>query len=134
MNNKYNIRQLDWPLLTFGLIILLLVNVNQFQHWSQGIDYALYDKYIQASTQVADDQILIVEIDEQSLSLLGDWPWPRSYHAQMINLLTQADAGVIAYNVVFSNADLKNENDQLLANAIEKSGRTILPLYFDLCV
>ena len=131
MNNKNNARQLDWPLLTFGLIILLLVNANQFQHWSQGVDYALYDKHIQASSQAADDKILIVEIDEQSLSLLGDWPWPRSYHAQMINILTQADAGVIAYNVVFSNADLKDQNDQLLASAIEKSGRTILPLYFD---
>lgn len=131
MNNKNNTRQLDWPLLAFGLIILLLVNVNQFQHWSQGVDYALYDKYTQASSQTANDKILIVEIDEQSLSLLGDWPWPRSYHAQMINILTQADAGVIAYNVVFSNANLKDENDQLLASAIEKSGRTILPLYFD---
>jgi signal transduction histidine kinase/CHASE2 domain-containing sensor protein len=49
----------------------------------------------------------------------------------MIDLLTQADAELIAYNIVFSNADIYNENDQALAHSIEQSGRTILPLYFD---
>lgn len=124
-------KRFDWPLLFLGLIILLQVNSNQFSSWTQGLDYSLYDNYLQNFSQPADDKIIIVEIDEQSLSLLGDWPWPRSYHAQMINLLTQADADVIAYNVIFSNSNLTNQNDQLLSTAIEDSGRTILPLYFD---
>ena len=124
-------KRFDWPLLTLGLMILLQVNSNQFWGWTQGLDYSIYDNHIQNFSQPADDKILIVEIDEQSLSLLGDWPWPRSYHAQMINVLTQADAGVIAYNVIFSNSNPEDKNDQLLADAIENSGRTILPLYFD---
>ncbi|MBQ0731339.1 MAG: CHASE2 domain-containing protein [Oleispira antarctica] len=121
----------DWPLLILGLIILLQVNSNQYWDWTQGFDYSIYDSHIQNFSQPADDKILIIEIDEQSLSLLGDWPWPRSYHAQMINLLTQADAGVIAYNIIFSNSNPEDINDQLLSGAIESSGRTILPLYFD---
>ena len=124
-------KHFDWPLFFLGLIILLQVNGNQFSSWTQGLDYSIYDNYLQNFSQPADDKIIIVEIDEQSLSLLGDWPWPRSYHAQMINILTQADADVIAYNVIFSNSNLANQNDQLLSTAIEDSGRTILPLYFD---
>lgn len=122
---------LDWQLILFALVILVLVNLNQWQSWTQALDFSLYDNHIRALPTFADEEIIIVEIDEQSLSLLGNWPWPRSYHGQMIDLLTQADAGVIAYNVVFSNADIYSENDQALARAIEKSGRTILPLYFD---
>jgi len=122
---------LDWQLILLGLGILLFVNLNQMGRWTQAVDYSLYDNYLQIISTPANDQILIVEIDEQSLSLIGDWPWPRSYHAQLIEILTQADAGVIAYNVVFSNYDNDDENDRLLAQAIEKSGRTILPLYFD---
>ncbi|MEH6447601.1 MAG: CHASE2 domain-containing protein [Oleispira sp.] len=122
---------IDWQLILFGLVILVLVNFNQWQSWTQALDFSLYDNHIRALPTFADEEIIIVEIDEQSLSLLGDWPWPRSYHGQMIDLLTQADVGVIAYNVVFSNADIYSENDQALARAIEKSGRTILPLYFD---
>jgi CHASE2 domain-containing sensor protein/signal transduction histidine kinase len=123
--------RLDWPLLALGLIILLQVNSNQFWNWTQGLDYSIYDNHIQNFSQYADDKILIVEIDEQSLSLLGDWPWPRSYHAQMINVLSQANASVIAYNVIFSNSNPEDKGDQQLAEAIENSGRTILPLYFD---
>lgn len=131
MNKNRIGNRFDWPLLILSLIILFQVNVNQLIHGTQALDFFIYDKYIQIFSQDADDSILIVEIDEKSLSLLGDWPWPRNYHAQMINLLTQADAGVIAYNVIFSNANLDNNNDRLLAEAIENSGRTILPLYFD---
>lgn len=121
----------DWPLLVMGLLILLVVNLNQLANWTQGFDYLIYDNHIQKFPQQADKKILIVEIDEQSLSLLGAWPWPRSYHAQMIDILTQAGAEVIAYNVIFASSDLADSNDQLLASAIEASGRTVLPLYFD---
>jgi signal transduction histidine kinase/CHASE2 domain-containing sensor protein len=121
----------DWQLYLLSLILLVLVNLNQWQGWTQAIDFSLYDNHVRSLSTIADEEIIIVEIDEQSLSLLGDWPWPRSYHGQMIDILTQADAEVIAYNVVFSHADAFNENDKVLADAIEKSGRTILPLYFD---
>lgn len=129
--NKKEQRRLDWPLWALGLLILLFVNINQLTHWTQGFDYSIYDNHIQNYSNYADENILIVEIDEQSLSLLGSWPWPRSYHAQMIDLLSQSEARVIAYNVIFSNANLSDINDKLLADAIEKSGRTILPVYFD---
>lgn len=130
LNNSATNR-FDWPLLVLGLIILFQVNGNQYWRWTQGLDYSVYDNHIQNFSQSADDKIVIIEIDEQSLSLLGDWPWPRSYHAQMINLLSQANADVIAYNIIFSNANLADNNDRLLAEALENSGRTILPLYFD---
>ncbi len=123
-------KTVDWPLTLLGVVILCLVNLNLVYNWLQQVDYSIYDKQLQSLAIAADEKILIVEIDEQSLTLLGQWPWPRSYHGQVIELLTQADAGVIAYNVVFSNWNGDAE-DQLLASAIEKSGRTILPLYFD---
>lgn len=123
-------KSIDWPLSLLGFVILLLLNLNSASYWLQALDYSIYDKQLQSLAIAADEKILIVEIDEQSLSLLGQWPWPRSYHGQLIELLTQADAGVIAYNVVFSTWKGDAE-DQLLATAIENSGRTILPLYFD---
>lgn len=60
-------KRFDWPLLFLGLIILLQVNSNQFSSWTQGLDYSLYDNYLQNFSQPADDKIIIVEIDEQSL-------------------------------------------------------------------
>lgn len=122
---------LDWQLILLGLVILFFVNINQLQNWTQAANFSLYDKQLQILPTRADPQILIIEIDEQSLSLLGEWPWPRSYHGQMIERLTQADVAAIAYNVVFTSFNQHDKSDLLLAQAIEKSGRTILPLYFD---
>ena len=122
---------LDWQLILLGLVILFFVNINQLQNWTQAANFSLYDKQLQILPTRADPQILIIEIDEQSLSLLGEWPWPRSYHGQMIERLTQADVAAIAYNVVFTSFNQQDKSDLLLAQAIEKSGRTILPLYFD---
>ena len=68
----------DWQFMGFGLAILLAISLNQWFMWTQSIDAFLYDNQLQALPIAADDEIVIVEIDEQSLFLLGDWPWPRN--------------------------------------------------------
>lgn len=121
----------DWQLVILGLVILFLVNINQFYNWTQAANFSLYDTQLKDLSISADKEILIVEIDEQSLSLIGEWPWPRSFHGQLIDFLAESGANVIAYNVVFSHFNAADDNDIVLVNAIKNSGRTILPLYFD---
>ena len=101
----------DWQLVMLGLVILFLVNINQFYNWTQAANFSLYDTQLKDLSVSADKEVLIIEIDEQSLSLIGEWPWPRSFHGQLVDLLTQADANVIAYNVVFSHSNINDEND-----------------------
>ena len=49
--------------------------------------------------------VVILDIDEQSLERVGQWPWPRSYLAQIVDYLQRAGVGVIAFDVFFSEAD-----------------------------
>lgn len=49
--------------------------------------------------------VIIVDIDEASLSRFGQWPWPRDRLATLIDQLTQAGAAAIAFDVVFSEPD-----------------------------
>jgi len=88
--------------------------------------------------------VTIVDIDEKSLQKLGQWPWPRTYIADMIANLTNLGAAAIAFDVVFSEPDRLNpavaartmrnldevtrsklselpSNDQILADAIRRS-------------
>jgi adenylate cyclase len=90
--------------------------------------------------------VTIVDIDERSLAdpRLGQWPWPRTRIADMINNLTRLGAAAIAFDVVFSEPDRLNpdiaadtfrgldeatreklralpSNDQILAESISKS-------------
>lgn len=49
--------------------------------------------------------IVIVDIDEKSLEQVGQWPWPRSEVARLIDRLTAMGAVVVGFDVVFAEPD-----------------------------
>lgn len=51
------------------------------------------------------DSIVIIDIDNDTLNEIGQWPWPRNKVAQLIENLTQANAGIIGLDMVFSEPD-----------------------------
>jgi adenylate cyclase len=50
------------------------------------------------------NEIVIVAIDENSIKKLGRYPWPRKYIAQFIDKITDADARLLALDVIYSEA------------------------------
>jgi adenylate cyclase len=54
--------------------------------------------------------VTIVDIDEKSLAnpKLGQWPWPRTRIADMVNNLTRLGAVAIAFDVMFAESDRLN--------------------------
>lgn len=49
--------------------------------------------------------IVIIDIDDDSLDKFGQWPWPRSIVSDLIKKLSDAQAGIIGLDIVFSEAD-----------------------------
>lgn len=49
--------------------------------------------------------VVIIDIDEQSLKELGQWPWSRNKIATILQNLTQAGIGVIGFDIVFAEED-----------------------------
>jgi adenylate cyclase len=49
--------------------------------------------------------VRIVDIDNESLERLGQWPWPRTLVAELVLRLTEAGAAVIAFDAVFAEPD-----------------------------
>ena len=45
--------------------------------------------------------VVIVDIDEESIRALGQWPWARTRVAELVRRLTEAGAAVIAFDAVF---------------------------------
>lgn len=67
---------------------------------------AVFDQYQRWSPRPsADTPVRIVDIDEDSLQRLGQWPWPRTRLAELVDRLQQADAAAIAFDVMFAEAD-----------------------------
>ncbi|PZA11699.1 adenylate/guanylate cyclase domain-containing protein [Rhodopseudomonas palustris] len=56
--------------------------------------------------QPAEDlPVRVVDIDEASLAAFGQWPWPRTRLAALTKRLGELGAGVIAYDIIFSEPD-----------------------------
>ena len=49
--------------------------------------------------------IRVVAIDDASLAGIGQWPWPRTVLARMVDQLTAMGAKVVAFDVVLSEPD-----------------------------
>jgi len=74
-------------------------------------------------------QIAIVAIDADSLQKRPLWPWPRSWHAVLIDRLVDAGAAQIVLDIDFSAASTPAE-DAALAAALQRAGeRVILPVF-----
>src|SRR6266487_5582560 len=66
-----------------------------FDHY-QRLDPAPYDP---------DLPIRIIDIDEKSLSMYGQWPWPRTIVRDLLLALTSKGASVVAFDVLFAEPD-----------------------------
>ena len=73
----------------------------------------------------ASGDIVLVKIDDQSLRKVGRWPWPRRYHAQLTDRLTDAGAKRILFDLSFFGTTT-SADDRAFADALKRSGRTIL--------
>lgn len=74
-----------------------------------------------------DSRLMVVGIDDESIALVGRWPWDRSIHAQMIDNMAADGALLIGYDVTFANANTSDpEGDQALADAIAAAGIVVL--------
>ncbi len=56
----------------------------------------------------------------------AQWPFPRTYEAQVIDNLHRAGARVIAVDIQFTDPSLNPADDQALANAIAGAGHVVL--------
>jgi len=117
----------------------------------------VFDFYQQLKPRPIPDQkmIAIVDLDEASLAEIGQWPWPRTVVADLVDKLMAMGAVVVGFDIVFAEPDrmspakiadsvrgldpatserLKNlkSNDEILAEAIKRGrvvmGQSVVPI------
>jgi len=96
-----------------------LVIPDEFEQLSALIAFDVHQR-IAPRESPPDAPVLIVDIDELSLKKLGQWPWPRTVMAQLVDKLHQAGAVVIAFDVLFSEPD--RTSPQMLTSLLTERG------------
>lgn len=120
-------RRLEWSLLAIallGLVAWLSVSTSL-----GGANHLVQDVGLRLVARPAHPDIVIVAIDDRSIAAIGRWPWRRALHAELINRISAQNPRVIGMDVLFNEEDLDYPaDDLLLANALARSGRVVLPV------
>jgi CHASE2 domain-containing sensor protein len=75
----------------------------------------------------ADDRIVVVAIDYESVARVGRWPWSRAEHAKLVDAMAADGATLIGYDVTFgSPSEDDPAGDQALSTSIEAAGSVVL--------
>jgi adenylate cyclase len=60
-----------------------------------------------------DTPVRIIDIDDESLEKIGQWPWPRTILAKLVSRLASGGATVIAFDGVFPEPDRTSPQNML---------------------
>jgi signal transduction histidine kinase/CheY-like chemotaxis protein/CHASE2 domain-containing sensor protein len=72
-----------------------------------------------------DDRVVVIEIDDESVSKFGDLPANRSYYAKLVEILNKYNASTIAFEPIFKDSIA---GDKEFSNAINNHRNTAVIL------
>lgn len=121
--------QTEWLVVILALLALtvLLSYLGNMTDLAR-LDHAFYDRVLSITMKDdARDDVVIVAVDDDSIAQLGYWPWRREVHARLLSRLDHAKA--VGIDILFSEVNPSYpDDDKLLAGAIKKNGRVVLPI------
>ncbi|MDD5218442.1 MAG: adenylate/guanylate cyclase domain-containing protein [Candidatus Omnitrophica bacterium] len=71
-----------------------------------GLKLKVFDVFQRMQPRVYHESpVAIVDVDDASLSKIGQWPWSRNRIAELVNILREAKVSAMAFDVVFAEKD-----------------------------
>ena len=121
-----------WVFLSLYLLITAFSYVRTFNN----LELLSYDMRFKLSRLISpspvpqSQDIIIIEISDDTINSLGKWPLPRDFHASLVTVLSELGAKAAIFDVLFSEP--KIGEDEVFAQAIKEAGNVYLPLALDL--
>lgn len=96
------------PLYVFPVLALLLALAFRISGLPavESFQNVVFDSFQRLKPRSYEDAaVRIIDLDDKSLSRLGQWPWPRPVVARLVDKLAELGVAVIAFDVVYSEPD-----------------------------
>ncbi len=117
------------PICLTGIAIFLftldITGMVDFQELG-GIDL----KFKLRGVQAANAEITVVTIDDASLAILGEWPWPRNIHGSFLEVISRYHPKKVFFDVLFTEAGTDPKNDEAFRTAVAAAGNVVLPFFY----
>src|SRR5690606_31298661 len=82
----------------------------------------------------ASDQVVVVDIDDQSLKFLGGaygrWPWRRRAYKELLEFIAMASPKGIFFDILFTESQLDSNDDQIFSETIAQLGNVSHAILF----
>lgn len=91
------------PVGLFILVTLHLLGAIPYQNTLRTLSFDWYQRAMPRERISA--PVVIVDIDEASLGQFGQWPWPRSLMAQLLDRVGQQDPAGVAFDIIMPEPD-----------------------------
>jgi hypothetical protein len=123
-----------------GVLLVTLAVILQWGKYLVKPESLLYDQRVihcQAFRSSADPSLVQLDIDDGAISNIGDFPWPRSQMAQIVDEMALAEPRVVMFDYIFDGAkpieyskmdNVGVDGDQRLADAISKLKCGVVPV------
>ncbi len=112
-----------WLIVAFTLALVIGLTLGKA---TDSLDNVAYDALIGVRAPAPSDRIILVAIDNPSLSALGKWPWSRATHARLLERIAKARPAAVAYDVLFTEASVPGD-DAALGQALRLAAPASLP-------
>jgi adenylate cyclase len=99
-----------------------------YRGYPSELDFWVEDRLYQ-NQGLADSRIVLIGIDEESIHALGQWPWPRSIHAELLNRISTGEPAVVAFDLTFQVPSSSPDDDAAWVEAVQQAGNVVLPTY-----
>ena len=102
----------SYVLVVVGAYVLTLAFGTLVAPLRGNLDNLVFDQYQRWRPRPYnfDQPVRIVDIDDESLHLIGRWPWPRQTMADLVDRLAKANVAAIGFDVLFSEKDRPSGN------------------------
>ena len=95
----------------------------------QPLENVLQNAGFAMRSHAASGQIHVVEMDAASVAAIQRWPWDREHYARVVERLDEAGARTIAFDVDFSTASDREQDDRFAAALADANATVILPVF-----
>ncbi|MFI4981796.1 MAG: CHASE2 domain-containing protein, partial [Nevskiales bacterium] len=102
-------RPVGFALLAITVLTLTVLD-TRLQRDRRSEMFDLYQQLV--PRERLNDGVIVVAIDDASLAALGQWPWPRSRLAELVDRIAAQHPAAIAIDAIFAEPDRLSPRQQ----------------------
>ena len=97
---------------TFLVVLLLLISLKIINpSFIKSVSYLSFDLYQKVFAEKKDSDVLIIDIDENSLGKFGQFPWNRTVFAKILDQVNTSDPKAIGFDIFFTEKDKQSPEE-----------------------